>query len=247
MENIKPLTSDISKRIIPKVKPRWVKALDDNCDLYFEKLKLHNDKIGDIFVEAKKDVDGYNRKKIMLTNIFGKELGTESYSIDGGNHEMTGFLIQAAPEYRQKNYGFGKMMRLMSIMTMKENKSPLIKIYSKDKAIYFHAKYKFEPAITAFSERDSVLKIVASDQSKGFEDLAEKAKDMLWESKTNDTGEFQRNLCKRANMLIKDYLERALKEENPSKSHPFNWGMSMVLKNETIEKFKNYFNDLFDK
>ncbi len=67
------------------------------------------------------------------------------------------------------------MLRLASIMEIIENKSPFIYIFSKDTAVYFHGKYKFEPAIKAFKERNAALETIIQDKSPHFKDLSIKS------------------------------------------------------------------------
>lgn len=109
-------------------------------------LRTKNEIFGELVVDTRIHEDGYNRLISEIKNRMGKTLGEEIFSIDNKNKTMFGYLIETLPEYRQKGYGFGELMRLSSIITMIENNIQKLKITSKNTAINFHKKYKFQPA-----------------------------------------------------------------------------------------------------
>lgn len=191
---------------------------------------------------------GEGRYKILLNNKIGKELGYEEFSINPKNKNIFGFFINVSKDYKKSKFRFGELMRLLSVMEMNENKANHIKIYSKDTAVYFHAKYKFVPSIISFEARDKSILAVANDSSPAFADLAEEAKKLYQEiESTKDDFEAQRNLCTTVNNLVQRYIERALKEPNPEKNHPFNWGMDMTLTKGKVQENKDFFNALYKK
>ncbi len=215
----------------------------------FEPFSLHKGVIGDVFVNISKYCRGEENLFIEIKNRFGKELGHELFSMEKGKSKnIFGFDIQVADEYRQKSFRIGELLRLASIMEMVENKSPHIKICTKNTAVYFHGKYKFEPDITSFDERNQVLKSIIADKSPGFKDITDKAKKLLQEAVVTAANPVnQRDLCVRTNVLVKEYIERALLEKNPEKSHPFNYGFYMILKKDTVKNFNEYFNQMFKR
>ena len=86
---------------------------------------------------------------------------------------------------------------------MFENKINKLKIYSKDTAIYFHSKYKFEPSITSFKDRDEALKSIINNPQKGMEKFIQSARQLLEKIKQHEEPELQREAIKEANEIKK--------------------------------------------
>lgn len=215
----------------------------------FETFSVPKDIIGDVFVNIAKYPNTEKNFMIEVKNRLGKLLGNELISIDAqGNKKIFGFNIQVDKEYQRKRFRIGELLRLASIMEMLKNESPHIQIYSKDTAVYFHSKYKFEPDITAFDTRDKALRDIISDKSLGFEDLKEAAQQIL-DSVTlsKDDAAAKRALCKDTNALLKKYIQRALLDEKPDKQHPFSFGFDMILKRDTVIENKDFFNSIFER
>lgn len=204
-------------------------------------------KAGNLFINTKKFTHDNNFRFIIeLKNKLGHLLGFEHYSHFEGTESMTGLYINVNEEYRQRNYYLGEILRLASIIQMLENKVKNFSIKSKSTAVYFHAKYKFQPSVTAFHDRDKLLKTIADDKSPDFKDLSQRAKIFTEQIKNILSGEKQRSMCRPANELIKEYITRALSEKN-IKQHQFGWTMDMTLTEETIKGNKDFFNALFSK
>lgn len=213
-----------------------------------EPLKLHNEKAGDIFVNTVENKDGYNRFRLEIKNSCGKPLAHEIVGIDKTTNIMTGYDILVEPEYRNRKYRFGELLRLLSVMLMRENNCPAIKITSKDTAVYFHGKYKFAPDNKRFDDRDKMLETIAQDKAAGFDDLSKKAENLQSAVKNSkDDSQKLRDLCVETNKLAKEYIERALQDDFPEKNHAFKTGMYMVLTKEAVEDNKDFFNNLYKK
>ena len=209
--------------------------------------KVPQNKAGELFVDIKPESPLNNFRFIIeLKNRLGKLLGYEIYSHFEGSDKMTGLYINVLDEYRQRHYFLGEILRLASIIQMLENKIKTFSIKSKETAIYFHSKYKFQPSVTAFHDRDKLLKTIADDKSPDFKDLSQRAKIFTEQIKNILSGEKQRSMCRPANELIKEYITRALSEKN-IKQHQFGWTMDMTLTEETIKGNKDFFNALFAK
>lgn len=229
---------------------QWKNVAYNDERKIFETFSVNKDSIGDVFVNISKHFHGEENLMIEVKNRLGKLLGHELMSLEKDkNKKIFGFIMEVEEDYRRKkSFRIGELLRLASIMEMVENKSPHIRIYSKETAVYFHTKYKFEPNITAFTERDLALQTIMKDQTPQFKDLSEKAEILFDEAiDTIGNGERQRDLCKKTNVLLKEYLERAVKDKQPDKNHPFFYGFDMILKKETIEKYKEFFNKLFEQ
>ncbi len=204
-------------------------------------------KAGELSINVKEDISGPDYKFLTeLKNKSGQILGFENYSHFNNTDYMTGLLINVTPKYRRKNYFFGEILRLASIIQMLENNINIFFIKSKDTAIYFHAKYKFEPSIKSFSERDKLLETVVNDTSPDFKALSLKGVNLIQKINKCTSFKEQRHLCEETNKLLTEYINLVLSEQK-QKDHKFNWPMDMVLKKDTILKNKNYFNNLFVK
>lgn len=214
-----------------------------------EKFKFKNEVLGDMFISSRKDEIGGNYFTTEVKNKLGKVFGDELYSIDEKNMNMIGFNIKVNPEYRQKKmFRFGEVLRLATVMEMIENKSPHIKIVSKDTAIYFHSKYKFVPNFIEFKKRDKLLQDILKEQSPEFLSLKKEAQSLieLVEKNKNDA-EIQRQLTKKTNDLVRRYIDLALKSKNPQKEHPLSEPIEMILTKENVLKNKDFFNSLLKK
>ena len=213
----------------------------------FCSFSILNNKAGSLNLETKPDTYGQGYRFVTeLRNRFGKLLGFEQFTLFDKDRKSTGLLISVEEEYRNKKYYFGEILRLASVIDIIENKLKKFEIYSKSTAIYFHSKYKFEPAIKNFDERDNALKAIINNQNPQYRYLAEQAKELLFLSETSNDSEFQRKLCTQANKVINEYTEKVIQNKD-YKKYPFNWGMAMQLTSENINKNKDFFNKLFQK
>lgn len=230
------MSSIIPIRESKKIKTVWKQNTEDDSRKIFEPIKLHNEKIGDIFVKINHR-QGHNNFQIDVENKLGKNLGYEVISIDNDKcKKIEGFNIKVEDEYQRKNFRLGELLRLASIMEMMENNSSHIKIYSKNTAIYFHAKYKFEPLMNDINERKHALDSISKDKSQKFLDLVEKAKTISKKLSRQETKD-----------LVNEYIARALKNEKPEKFHKFEKGMTMILTREQVLKNKEFFNKLYER
>ena len=206
---------------------------------------VNNNIFGNLTLETRKYEEDTFKFITELKNTKGKLLGKEIFSLDPNNKKLQGFFIEIAPEYRKKHFKFGELLRLSSIIEMLENRMSKFEIYSKDTAIYFHSKYKFIPNIQTFVDRDKALESIISNQQPGFEEYAKKAAQILEKIKTCTTSEMQRQLRSETNTLTLEYIQKVLENKNTYPSHPFKYGMDMLLTKEKILENKNFFNELF--
>ena len=231
----------------PIIKPEWKKFDKYNTTKVFSDIPVENDILKNLFLAVRKCNDGgFNNFVVEIKNNLNKIFATDVFSVSYVNKSLLGENMMVNMEYRRKNYRFGELMRLASIMEMIENKLNSIKIYSKNSAIYFHSKYKFKPAIQSVEEADNVLKVITNDSSQNFCDLSLNAQKMLKESsqkKNKNVNDF----CGRTNKLLTRYLERALKEGNNGKGHPISENIAMILDMKTIKENKDFFNELYKK
>ena len=209
--------------------------------------KVPQNKAGELFVDIKPESPLNNFRFIIeLKNRLGKLLGYEIYSHFEGSDKMTGLYINVLDEYRQRHYFFGEILRLASIIQMLENKIKTFSIKSKETAIYFHSKYKFEPSITSFDERDRLLKNVADDTDPNFKDLALQAKELIERIKTPLQDDEKRRMCVNASAVLKEYISRALADSS-TKQHKLKWPVDMKLTDKIVRENKDYLDSLFIK
>ena len=239
----------VTQKTIDYVKPIWKNFSHTDSRRIFLPFKVHNKNQGDVFVSIGQTANnGFGYFKTTLVNSENINLGHELLFINPENRaNMVGFDIFVFPNFRKKNR-LGELLRLASIMEMMENKSSSMSIHSVDSAVYFHSKYKFEPAITSFEIRNRALDTISSDISEGFEDFALRAKKIIADVEKNKANAaVQRALCSDTNVLVKDYIDQALKDGKPEVKHPFNWGIDMILTKDKIVQCKDYFNSLFEQ
>lgn len=212
---------------------------------------LDTPKLKELSVDVHKYENAFCRYITEVRNKQGKLLGKEFFSMFDNEQDIVGLDIIVEPEYRNKNYNIGEILRLVSIIEMLENKINSLKIYSKDSAIYFHSKYNFVPNIKSFQERDKALESIVNNDNKELnilKNIAAGAEHLLQKTRKNDSPALQRSLCCQSNDIIKDYIENVLKLGNKEyKNFPFKRGMDMVLTHSDIIKNRKTFNTLFEK
>lgn len=210
--------------------------------------KIPENKAGELNLQIRKENEDYSyRYYIELKNKFNKLLGYEHYSYFKDSENITGLYIKVEPEYRQRNYYFGEIIRLASIIEMLENKVKNFIITSKETAINFHSKYKFRPAVTSFDSRDKLLQNIAADKGREFYDLSQKALELIEKIKNHKLyGLHIRDLNDEINNLFYNYIQRAQTVKNPQQ-HQLKWVLDMKLTEEEIRKNKDFFNNLFNK
>ena len=222
----------------PLSKPIWQ---DNLCSLLIKHKCL-----GNISAKIHK-LDGKNSNYVtLITDTAGNCIGFNSFSINTDSKFLEGFDMNTYYKYRNKNYGIGRLMRLISIMLMLKNKLNSIKIYSKHTAVYFHAKHKFEPAITRFEDRDWVLQSIAEDSSPEMETFSQKAKNYIKNLTKLRRVDMLQSTLQFTSSLADEYIKAVLNlGNNQYKEHPFKYGFDMLLTKNKILKNKDFFDNLF--
>lgn len=224
----------------PKITPYWLNENRKLCDLV-----SHNKELGELSLNTSRFEDITERYITKLTDKNNKILGYEIFSFEDFDKDLFGYSIRVNPELRQKGLRLGELLRLSSIIELFENKMQKLKIYSKDTAIYFHSKYKFQPDIDNFKDRDEALKSIINNPKKGMEKFIQTAQELLEKLQQNKEHEFQRNAVKKTNQIAKEYIEKALATKYGDEIYPFNYGMGMKLTKDTIVKNRDFYNNLF--
>ncbi len=189
----------------------------------------------------------YNRFIIEIKNKQNKLLGREIFSMDNETGNIFGFSIEVEKEYRQKSYRFGEILRLASIIEMLENKLSTFDIYSKDTAVLFHSKYKFQPHFQTFAERDYALQTIIKNTFNLPKEFIKQALSIIEKIQQFPQAETQRNLREESCELTKKYIQQILLSQNKPKNNLFDYGMNMQLTVEDLKNNSNFFNQLFEK
>lgn len=211
-------------------------------------IKTTNKYLGEIFTSSKPKEYFPKDLTIFLKNKLDKTLGSEEITIEKNIGKAIGKMIWVEPEYQKKNFRFGEILRLSSIMMMLENKIKIFEIFSKNTAVFFHHKYKFEPAIKTFDERKKALEMIIKNckNKAEYEDVYNEALKLQHRCLQETDAISQRNLRDKTNDLLKLYMKRISKKKD-FKNHPFENGMWMTLTDEKIKENKNFFNELYEK
>ena len=210
-------------------------------------IRIAKKNLGEVCIETFKDMSKLNELMILLKDNSNKILGSERLVMGNNNPNAAGLYIETSPEFRRKGYGIGEILRLSSIILILKNKIKEFEIFSKAEAVYFHSKYKFEPAIRQFSERDIALSNIIYNCQNEFKDFAIRAKQILEKCQTFKSPESQRGFCVETNALLKEYIQEVLKTKDKYKSHSFKSGFRMILDTNEILNNKEYFNSLYKK
>jgi hypothetical protein len=153
--------------------------------------------------------------------------------------EIYGVDIKTNEYYRGQH--LGELTRLASIITMLKNGLKEINLYSVDKAVQFHSKYKFEPNITEPHSAIIILKNIQSARIKSFEI---KTKEIIEKYKKTENKE---ELLKATNELVTSFIKKVNPSQDTSNTRYKFWGLDMRLTRENVLKHKNFFNALFAK
>ena len=254
---IKPIKSLLTKKVQkqavispkkPATKVDWEMAGIRNDTKVIKPFSIKHPLLNSLTVsirEVNRDLDVF---LIELKNSLQKVFSTESMLIEPKSQRIRGLNIETIEEYRATNkgrkYGFGELVRLTSIMEMLENKCKYISIFAKNTAVYFHAKYKFQPNITDKKNAANALMTIINDKSNNFKLLSNRAKKLYKKLIQSESLSVEQEslLLKKINSLVNYYIKKALSEGKHGKGHEFEKGMDMILTEEIIQKERNFFN-----
>lgn len=211
-------------------------------------LRVNNPNLKDLSINFEDKFAEHNNLITSIMNTKGDILATEDSCVDLDQNRINGLWINVKPKYRNNNYRLGELLRLVSIIGMLENKINSIKIFSKDKAIYFHSKYKFAADFTIFQERNNALKKLAETESPDMKNYRYEAEKLLQQINETEDASIQRKLCKPSSALLTEFIQKVLslgREEY--KKYPFDNGMAMILTRKNILENRDFFNELFKR
>lgn len=210
-------------------------------------MKTKNKSFGDIFIKSDITQPEMNILETRIFNSNGQKLGYEEFIITTPD-EIEGLYILTKNEFKNKGGRIGELLRLTSIIEFLENKKSKFSLYSKETAIMFHSKYKFEPNIFQFTQRDKMLDTILKNKECKDEKIIEQATQIINKLRQkNVSNEQQRELCRETSILAKDYINYLTKNVKDPKSCQFEYGIDMVLTKEKVLENKDFFNELFKK
>jgi len=182
-----------------------------------------------------------NQSTFTRTSISGfgkKQVAYHDYDIYNCMGELSGSYMETEDNLR--NLGLGELLRLASIIEMKENDLHRITLFSKSEAIKFHYKYGFRPNIKDDQASIKLLKEI-SYKTPHLE-MSENANELR--NTIEKQGYIAESQCKQANDIVNDYMLKV----QPEKGEPIlQEGLDMVLTAKDVKANSSFYNSLFEK
>ena len=176
-----------------------------------------------------------------IFDVLGSLMGKYEYSMNLASKKIGLGYIETSSKHRGK--GIGEIMRLASIMELKENKMNAIELESLPSAVPFHAKYKFKPNLESSEVAMLVLKQI-KHISKVDDAFIKQADILLKSLKKDKSSNMSEENAKKVNDFVETYI----------RTYGFDWEnfkfkayLPMVLTSERIEQSSKFFNELFKK
>ena len=170
-----------------------------------------------------------------------KTLGSYNYQVNLTSKKIGSGYIHTVGQYRHK--GIGEIMRLASLMELKENNINAIEINALPEAIQFHHNYKFKPNITQRFWAIKILQNICKNPN-------------IQENHRQKADSLCQHISEKTNWLLDKKKAKSVNYfiENILKTYKSNWqtaGLSltipMILTKNNMNKFSSFFNDLFKK
>lgn len=169
-----------------------------------------------------------------------EKIGGYKYKINKQDEMIENGYIETKLCHRRQ--GIGEIMRLASLIELKENNIKGIDIYAISTAIPFHLKYKFKPNIT--TKKDALTTLGKIENNQVAQDWHKKtAKNLTKEIKNIHYSILNTKLAERVNNFIESYI----------KQHLYGWkeakfdDIPMILTSDKIKQCAGFYNKLFKK
>lgn len=204
-------------------------------------VQTNNGKI--VYIESMPNL-GLGNSETLITNRWFNLLGNHNYDMFPSMGTLEGFTMDVYKKHQHN--GLGEILRLTSIIEMKENGLEEIKLFSLPKALLFHLKYGFKPVLVNFDKIENfrlknILKgIVADSRTAGS--LNKTASEIL--ADINNSGGVTKNHCIQVTELIIKYAE--MNRHRWTKT-PLTTQIPLVMTNKEINENAGFFNNLFQK
>ena len=227
-------------------RPTFETASADGCVVHSEMPVFYKDGLAKLSTKCYPSYSAYESHAIttQITDESGRLMGDYSYSLDPIERTIDYGYIKTKHDFRHK--GVAEIMRLSSLMELKENSLQSIKIDALSEAVPFHSKYKFQPDLkgknSTLTILDSIVNKTKADEKdkKGAEKLIKKI--------VNDGEEDTINLTKGEAKELNGYIAKDIKKnQNNWEDTNFHHCLPMILTNKQVNKFSSFFNKLFQK
>lgn len=252
-----------SKKLANLAEPVFNQAHDSQIIMHSELPVRYADGIGYLKTTNTTPVPMFS-KNTLFTNFEsedGHNIGYYTYDVDFPKKEINHGYIETLSNQRHK--GIGEILRLSSIMELKENNLNAIKIEALSPAVPFHLHYNFQPDV---KDKDTAYKLLCdiasnNDVAEKYRKEANELRRALPEEEEPDSAlealkadfsqgkskhiELSKSLAKKFNEFITRFVN----------AHQNNWDeakfdfdrLPMVLTKEKIAKCSDFFNKLFQK
>lgn len=225
------------------VRPTFKKVSTDGCVVHTSIPVSYKDGQATLATVCEDVMEGvvFHNIKTNIINSSGQQMGKYSYTLDSRGKEISCGYIKTSSPFRHK--GIAEIMRLSSIMEIKENNISKLEILALPDAIPFHSKYKFASNIQdkykALSVLDSITKTEADTK---YKKAAMKYRKIL--KKMGFVPSLDSKSAKSVNKFIDKYIEA-----NKDNWNNANFGetLPMILTDEQVQKNSKFFNRLFRK
>ena len=202
-------------------------------------VKTDNQKI--VYLETLPNSDMANAQTI-LTNKNFDILGSHEYDMFDSLNLMDGCYMDVMPKHQKQ--GLGEILRLVSLIEMKENNLQKIKISSMAQALPFHTKYKFKPDFNFdVLAIKNILKEI-SEARNSVDNFAAVAKQMLNDINKNAFITSKHNYFKEVDSFILKYARANSRRWDSDKLQS---QVPMVLTEKDVKHYASYYNKLFKK
>lgn len=177
-----------------------------------------------------------------VTNKYYNPYGSHSYNFFPNINYMSGDYMEVVSRKHRK-HGFGEILRLASLIEMKENNIKDVGIYAYSEAIPFHLKYKFRPNLR---DKDEIIRILndITNNNASVRGFKEKAAKLLQNVHKCDYLEEGAEYLKDVNKLVKDYI---MQNRLRWTSARFNHDIPMILDMQTVKSNADFYNKLFKR
>lgn len=173
--------------------------------------------------------------RTVIKSLRNQELGTHDYNLFTDSKELDGEIMEVKSFAR--NRGLGEILRLASIMEMKENNMKRIGLVSLSEAVKFHAKYGFDAKLADPAKIITILWDIKKQYK--FTEFENKATQFLKDIFNDSSWHYEQEKINNINAFISDCIRRS--DEPPVFSNT----ISMVLTEEKVNANADFYNELF--
>lgn len=214
-----------------------------------------------IEVLVKQNLDSNNTS--FVTDIFEcdnpKPVATHTYFIDKLKNVFSGLNIET--DYYHQNRGYAELMRLISIMLMKENNLKSNNIVSRFEAVPFHLKYNFDiDGIQTVQESENWTSVIDALESckkwtccfdkKTAQEITDKSNQLLTRIESSSSSEqLEQDVCKFFEKFYKNINSKGSGQTFAEEMNYYNLmsNFYMSLGMDKIQLHSKFFNELFEK